>query len=216
MKGLKLSGLAGPVTDFVQKLRLDEIKVGTRSRFYSLATVFVSFTPILMAPVVTFGAAPRRLDAAQMFTGLSYLMLLSGPLLTLFMSAPRIATSLACLGRIQAFLASVDREDLREVVNSIAGLSEKVSGPHDDSDPAIVVMDGQFGWTQDKVALRDINIQVPRSCLTLVVGPIASGKSTLTKALLGEAPVSHGSVHVRTKFPRVGFCDQVFKQGFPV
>jgi ABC-type bacteriocin/lantibiotic exporter with double-glycine peptidase domain len=49
---------------------------------------------------------------------------------------------------------------------------------------------------------------IPKSSLTVVVGPVASGKSTLCKALLGEIPVSEGKVALSTRFSRIGFCDQ--------
>ncbi len=43
---------------------------------------------------------------------------------------------------------------------------------------------GSFGWRADKFALRNINTRISKSSLTLVVGPVGSGKSTLCSALL--------------------------------
>ena len=40
----------------------------------------------------------------------------------------------------------------------------------------------------------------------MIVGPIASGKSPLLKALLGETPSSKGFVYVATR--EIAFCDQ--------
>ncbi|MBE3043326.1 ATP-binding cassette domain-containing protein, partial [Candidatus Bathyarchaeota archaeon] len=44
----------------------------------------------------------------------------------------------------------------------------------------------------------------------MVIGPIASGKSTLCKAILGEVPFSQGEVNVSPalKSGRVGYCEQ--------
>lgn len=74
--------------------------------------------------------------------------------------------------------------------------------------PAITITDGCFGWEAGKMVLHDINIKIPRSSLTIVCGPIGSGKSTLTRALLGEVPVSKGTITLSTIFSRVAYCDQ--------
>jgi ATP-binding cassette subfamily C (CFTR/MRP) protein 1 len=50
-------------------------------------------------------------------------------------------------------------------------------------------------------------VTIPTAQLTAIIGPVASGKSTFLKALLGEIPVSQGSVRVRTN-SNIAFCDQ--------
>lgn len=67
---------------------------------------------------------------------------------------------------------------------------------------------GSFGWTEGAMALVDISLAIPARQLTIVVGPIASGKTTLCKVLLGEAPFSDGHVSLKLNSRRVGFCDQ--------
>ncbi|KAK7747489.1 hypothetical protein SLS53_001744 [Cytospora paraplurivora] len=44
--------------------------------------------------------------------------------------------------------------------------------------------------------------------LTMIVGPMASGKTTLCKVLLGEVPLSEGQVILASSLRRIGFCDQ--------
>ncbi|KAH8196275.1 hypothetical protein TruAng_009556 [Truncatella angustata] len=53
--------------------------------------------------------------------------------------------------------------------------------------------------------LRQLSIQP--SQLTLIVGPIASGKSTLLKSILGEVYLHRGMVHV-TDIGDIAYCDQ--------
>ena len=77
-----------------------------------------------------------------------------------------------------------------------------------DTTHPITIKNGKFGWEADKFILHEVNTQINKSSLTIVVGPIGSGKSTLCKALLGEIPFSEGSVSLSTRFPHVGFCDQ--------
>ena len=72
---------------------------------------------------------------------------------------------------------------------------------------AIVIRNGTFGWKNaEEPVLRDINISIKRSHLTMIIGPVASGKSTLLKALLGETPSTQGFVYISTK--EIAFCDQ--------
>ena len=65
--------------------------------------------------------------------------------------------------------------------------------------PMIVIEAGSFGWLPDQAALSDINISVERGSLTMAVGPIGSGKSSLCKALLGEIPHCHEKVTINMR-----------------
>lgn len=197
MKNLKISGLSAPIMEFVQKLRVDELAAGVRFRKIAIIAALFAFTPLLMSPPVAFAFAQRKLDAATMFTSLSWLLLLTSPLSEIFQAVPEILSGLACLGRIQAFLECETRHDFRKVIAS----SESELYP-------VVIENGKFGWEANNFALQNVNTRVPKSSLTIVVGPVGSGKSTLCKALLGEIPFSEGSVIMSTRFPHVGFCDQ--------
>ncbi|KAG8156791.1 hypothetical protein KVR01_013396 [Diaporthe batatas] len=215
MKNLKISGLSSAVRDFVQQLRVDELAAGGRFRKIAIIAALLGFTPLLISPPLTFAFAKRTLDASTMFTSLSYLLLLTNPLTTVFQSVPQFLSGLACLGRIQAFLECENRHDFRQVLADIrldsekpASSSEAVGAPQSDSPHPIVIKDGSFGWEADKFVLRHINTKILKSSLTLVVGPVGSGKSTFCKALLGEIPFSKGSVTLSTRFPHVGFSDQ--------
>ena len=72
---------------------------------------------------------------------------------------------------------------------------------------AITITNGKFGWDNEKEPLlHSINIKVPRTKLTMIVGPVGSGKSTLLKGMLGELPLASGTVELSSL--RVAFCDQ--------
>lgn len=215
MKNLKISGLSAVVRDFVQRLRVEELAAGARFRKIAIVAALFGFTPLLISPPLTFAFAQRTLDASTMFTSLSYLLLLTNPLTIVFQSVPQLLSGLACLGRIQAFLECENRHDFRQVLADMRLTSEKAaassgagSDSHPDSLHPIVIKNGSFGWEADKFVLRGVETRIPKSSLTLVIGPVGSGKSTLCKALLGEIPFSGGSVTLSTRFPHVGFCDQ--------
>ncbi|RDW71555.1 hypothetical protein BP6252_08118 [Coleophoma cylindrospora] len=189
-----------------------------------------SFVPQHLSPVVTFAvftiitrASGQSLDTAKMFTSLSLLSLLSSPLSQVFQNIPSFMGALGCFNRIQQFLTSETNSDhrllLRQSSESEAGLLEpevghesielqsmasKIPGSQQE---AIVVRNGTFGWnTKDAPILQDLNISIQTGKLTMLIGPVASGKSTLLKALLGETPSSQGFVYVASK--EVAFCDQ--------
>ncbi|CAI7648203.1 unnamed protein product [Penicillium palitans] len=215
MKNLKISGLSITIGDFVQNLRVQELAAGSRFRKILIVAALFGFIPLLISPPLTFAFTQRTFDASTMFTSLSFLTLLTNPLSQVFQSIPQLFSGLACLGRIQAFLECETRHDFRQVLDDISRNAEKprdeteaLSNSELDSLPPLVIKSGNFGWEADKFVLRDINARVFKSSLTIVVGPVGSGKTTLCKALLGEIPFSEGSVVLGTGFPHVGFCDQ--------
>lgn len=171
-----------------------------------------------------------------MFTSLSLILLLAQPLSQVFQTVSQVVAAAACIDRIQKFLEAEPRGDHRllDAPRSTLDLSppSNVAGrygrlrvpdeielvtvkapskatimPISDQRAVIRVIDGAFGWTQDEEPiLKSINFEIQPGSLTIVVGPVASGKTTLLKALLGETPSSKGFVHVFTV--DFSFCDQ--------
>ncbi|KAI2615181.1 P-loop containing nucleoside triphosphate hydrolase protein [Hypoxylon sp. NC1633] len=213
MKHLKISGLAAPVEEAIQNMRIDELNTGSRFRAIVIASAVIGYTPLCISPVMTFAFASRTLDVTTIFTSFSYILLLANPLATLFQLYPSLLAAFVCLDRIQVFLEQEGRSDFREstlkpledgmVVAEAEEGNEKAKAA-----PLIKIIEGSFGWQADKCCLKNINISIPRSRLTIVVGPIASGKSTLCKVLLGETPVAHGQVLKGPCSRRIGYCDQ--------
>lgn len=218
MKNLKMSGLAGPIGKLVQQMRIDELRAGARFRMILSFTATLGVTPLCISPVMAFAFASRTLGVTTIFTSMSYIVLLATPLSVLFQSIPTLMAAFTCLDRIQVFLESDERRDFR-VTNSLKqeettaaegssgkGKSQAIAQPT----YTIEMSEGSFAWKPDRQVLTSIDLKIPSSALTIIIGPVASGKSTLCKALLGETPVAHGTT--RTSFAsgstRVGYCDQ--------
>ena len=180
--------------------------------------------PEIVAPFVTFAivyAQAGTVNVAQAFTSLAIIMLLTGNLAQLLSSIPQFAASLGSFDRIQGYLLSSERLDTRNLLQDSPGFgdipkddaeaAEPKSAAHDQmleihslsKDTMVTIGNGSFGEPE---VLRDINIGLPKSSLTMVVGPIGSGKSMLLKAILGELLPSKGSIHIKST--EVAYCAQ--------
>ncbi|KAF2439261.1 putative ABC multidrug transporter [Karstenula rhodostoma CBS 690.94] len=208
MKNLKISSLSAAIGSTVQRLRVDELRASVKFRKIFITSAFLGFFAMLIGPPVTFALLKNTLDVSTMFTSLAFLTLLTYPLAYIFEGIPHLVTTLACLGRIQAFLECETRDDFRKVFGDTRQETEKPSaGTPGSSKCAITIADGNFGWRAGEFVLRNVHAEIPKAALTMVVGPVGSGKSTFCKALLGEIPFASGSVsHTRTS--HIGFCEQ--------
>lgn len=215
MKDLKISGLTVPIGDFVQRLRVDELAASASFRLLIIVSAVIGVCPLYISPVFAFAFAQGSLDATRIFTSLSYLTLLANPLAQVFQGIPRLLSAIACLDRIQTFLTSEPRQDLRQTSPEYARHGSekstvKLSNEDGelDSQLAMTIRDGQFGWVSDNMVLRDVHLEIAKRSFTIVCGPIASGKSTLCKALLGEIPYQQGTVSFGVGISRIAYCDQ--------
>ena len=208
MKNLKISSLSAVVSSFVQKLRIKELAAGARFRKIFIIAAMLGFIPQLIGPPLTFAFTQQTLNASTMFTCLAFLTLLTLPLSQIFEAVPQLVSGLACLGRIQAFLECETRHDFRQVLADVSQSAEKAPAETEISSSALVINNGSFGWEAGKFVLRNVNTRVSKSSLTIVVGPVGSGKSTLCKALLGEVPFNKGSIVSSTRVAHIGFCEQ--------
>ncbi|KAK1838251.1 ABC multidrug transporter [Colletotrichum chrysophilum] len=234
MKSLRISGITAPVAEFVQNMRVEEIHYGTQFRWMLIITALAALAPMMISPAITFAFAASRLDTTTIFTSFSFLVLLNAPLGQLFQMVPAVIAGFTCLERIQKYLEAdsrVDsRIDLRESSRppfarvsedtafrdsslEVIPLTPASKNRHRGTDSkgimsSIYIVDGNFGWTSDKMVLRNITAAIPASKLTIVIGPVASGKSTLCKVLLGEIPHSTGLVSILSRNAAIGYCEE--------
>jgi ATP-binding cassette subfamily C (CFTR/MRP) protein 1 len=81
---------------------------------------------------------------------------------------------------------------------------------------AVHLKGANFAWSrrracvsqekEDNEVLHNITANMPAEALTVIVGPVASGKSTLLKGILGEVYNTAGTVWVLSR--TAAFCDQ--------
>lgn len=78
-------------------------------------------------------------------------------------------------------------------------------GTNDNS--AFVVQEATLAWPGHSPVIRNIDLKIPKSRLTIIIGPNVSGKTTLCKALLGETDIVAGSVYLNAS-PDIAVCNQ--------
>ncbi|XP_041819463.1 ATP-binding cassette sub-family C member 9 [Chelmon rostratus] len=67
--------------------------------------------------------------------------------------------------------------------------------PTETEDVAVKVANGFFTWGNNLSTLSDINIRIPTGQLTMIVGQVGCGKSSLLLAMLGEMQTIEGRVY---------------------
>ncbi|PNP83731.1 hypothetical protein FNYG_02948 [Fusarium nygamai] len=225
MKLVKMSGMTKPIQSCVQRLRVREIEIGGRWRMLLAAAATVSQVPMTLSPVITFAVATKALNTTSIFVSISYLTLLASPLMILFQKIPQFLGALTCLQRVQAYLERDPRFEYRHLdhhmmsttcmtslspppsVSEASGRDIEMKTLPGKGTPRVVIKDGNFGYRENVAVLKHVNITIPSSHLTAVVGPVASGKSTLCKAILGEVPFATGSTAIlRSRV--IGYCAQ--------
>jgi ATP-binding cassette, subfamily C (CFTR/MRP), member 1 len=142
------------------------------------------------------------LDTARVFTSLSLFALLSEPLASLVMALAAFLGAAGSFVRIQTFLESDERADIPKPDEVFGKPAVDRSAPD-----AITVQAGDFGWdpTKDPL-LKNITMSVPWQKLTMIVGSVGCGKSTMLQALLGEVPSLSGSVRLGST--SIAYCSQ--------
>lgn len=112
-----------------------------------------------------------------LFTSLSLLTLATTSPRAVLQAIPRLSSALESMRRIQAFLATKQKVDSRDIV-SISDISgQKDDTKHDsqssfqDTKTVISFENASLGWVESEPLLHDINYKVFRGGLHMIIGP---------------------------------------------
>ncbi|KAJ0382798.1 hypothetical protein COL922a_011807 [Colletotrichum nupharicola] len=150
--------------------------------------------------VASINKKGQYLDTETAFTTTALLGLVTHPANMIMTIIPQAVGSLAGFQRIQDYLLQPPRSDsrvlLKESDDAATGAApviviERVAIQPNASKPPIV---------------SNIDLEVVRGSLVMCSGPVGCGKSALAKALIGELPVSSGTISLSSK--RIGYCAQ--------
>ncbi|EQC27624.1 hypothetical protein SDRG_14673 [Saprolegnia diclina VS20] len=155
-------------------------------------TVLLYIAPVISLAIclLVYVALGHTLTAPIAFTALAYVNVARFPCTVFSTSIMMTAEMLASCERIGTYLAST---------NVVAAIDAPVyNGP-----TTVAMTDAAFSWatsTPDieasSLTLRDLTFTLTPGSLTIVVGPVGSGKSSLVSAILGEIPHVHGHRNV--------------------
>lgn len=186
----------------------------------------------MISPMLTFAvfairahiAGNASLSISQAFTSFAIIRLITQPAEQLLVTLPQAISALACLARIRNYLISAERTDCRLGVGQIEpSLSQEDRHMDDDIQltfvresklyelpkaTAIVFSDASIrpSLPPAPVLLHNLNIHIPHSNLTMILGPVGCGKSTLIRAMLGELVCDSGFCAVSTR--EIAYCAQ--------
>ncbi|RBR10554.1 uncharacterized protein FIESC28_09418 [Fusarium coffeatum] len=231
IKSIKCSGLAQNLSDTILNLRAEEIRASRPFRIVSSVTSAIAQVPLMMSPVAAFALfqgvasnSSETLDATRLFSALSLIILLAQPLFFMFEVILDMSAALGAFERIQKFLAQETRRDPRKIRSGSSSavspgvetdcielrmLRETTLPSIEDADTssfAVEVSHANIAWSEGRTLLQDLSFKVNYNQLVILLGPVASGKSTLLKAILGEVPFTAGTVSLNSE--RVAWCEQ--------
>ncbi|KAJ7138597.1 P-loop containing nucleoside triphosphate hydrolase protein [Mycena filopes] len=162
---------------------------GTLSVVGSSASFFVTLAAYAISYARGWGEL-ERLDVSRVFTLLTIVNILSEPLAMVGQALPGLFASYASLRRIQSFLQLPEKPPPASTPNSIE---------HDDV-PVQVSFEGcAFRWDEKTEVLRDITLELAPRELHMVVGSVASGKSSLLMSILQETLLVEGTLKVQAR-----------------
>lgn len=158
--------------------------------------------------MVTFGVyaiiavywKDESLLTAQAFTSLALISLLTRPVLMFIQSLPEVLQSIGSFDRIQEYAnyypkkptPENDTDSAPRASGSVISLQplavEAFNSPTRVSGDDLISMQNQsFAWKPAAPSvLTGINMRVESESLTVIVGPVGSGKTSLLESIIGE------------------------------
>lgn len=224
-KAMKMLGLTEYLGGKIQGLRLHEVEVCADYRKFStrrntFASLPQSFSPAFTLMMFTLVEGFGALTPTVAFTTLALVQLVTNPIHEIIFAVPGFQMMLASLDRMQGFLN--DEELLAAPNASHPVASTEGSSPIELSvltpavskaprTPTAILLDSVSVCIghEGKMILRCVNVNIAPTTLTMVVGPVGSGKSMLLKAIIGEVVLSGGQVRYADEdFQNFGYCTQ--------
>ncbi|QGA21216.1 hypothetical protein EYB26_008926 [Talaromyces marneffei] len=222
MKAVKMLGLTDLVFSIISALRKVELKTSTKLRKLILLQVSISNVPIDLAPFATFVvyaiiAAVKKdetLLASRAFTALSLISILTSPLLTFIQSLPSLVRALGCFQRIEEYcliepaVVSDDQDTTLPLPGSRTNdveFSIRNIGVNDDT-CLFKFRNANISWSPEtETVLENLRLDIGNG-ITIIIGPVGSGKSALLESIIGETHLKDGTT---TKpLTRVAYCSQ--------
>ena len=177
--------------DILQKLDVtieEQYKAGKTLEFilFSIYPAIRFITQIAFITSAILGAifvinGELTLGLAQAF--LQYVTQISDPITTAAYTINSIQTSLVSVERVYDILELPEENELEEDTNLLKNTKGQISFEH-----------VSFGYTQDKLLMKDVNFTAKAEQMIAIVGPTGAGKTTLINLLMRFYDVNSGKI----------------------
>ncbi|XP_054595794.1 ATP-binding cassette sub-family C member 9 isoform X4 [Nothobranchius furzeri] len=182
--------IAAVLATFVTHHFLDKTGPTSSEAFAALALFHILVTPLfLLSTVVRF--AVKALVSVQKLSE----FLQSDEIGDDSWRNGDISVSLDSGKKLLGMTKAINRKQpMRYQMDNYEQPSRRLLRPTETEDVAVKVSNGSFTWGNNLLTLSDINIRIPTGQLTMVVGQVGCGKSSLLLAMLGEMQAIDGRV----------------------
>lgn len=143
----------------------------------------VSYALVCLGGIALCISGGLTIGMIQAFT--QYLLQFMGPLATLMQIMGIIQSTKAASGRVFEFLGG--NEEISEVKETV--FPKELKGN-------VVFNHIKFGYTPDKMLIKDLTISVPAGSKIAIVGPTGAGKTTLVNLIMRFYDVNSGTILV--------------------
>ncbi|KAF8595654.1 hypothetical protein BDV93DRAFT_501066 [Ceratobasidium sp. AG-I] len=197
---IKMSAYEAPLASKLGVLR--DAEMARASKFFSMLVINITLSNAssvfcAVAVLGTYAWMVQRdptkgtFDAASVFTILTTVQLLSFPLATIGQVLPSLFSSYTSLKRVEAFL---NLEDKPTTGSNKTSILEDLSQFTADFQ-AIRIFGVDAAWDKkSKPVLSEIDLTLQSGKLYMCIGPVASGKTSLVNAMLGEMVITKGEL----------------------
>jgi ATP-binding cassette subfamily C (CFTR/MRP) protein 1 len=169
--------------------------------------------PINLAPFATFSVyavicAIRRDESslsAQAFTSLALISLMTAPLLTVCQAMPKVWQIVACFKRIEGYQKLYSGDASTSIHDE---KKDKAGSPANKLEDIIFSLKNVnvARGSQGNLVLQDISLDLHQG-VTMIIGAVGSGKTTLIETLLGEHKLCSG--WISGPQCQVAYCSQI-------
>ncbi|RDX92677.1 ABC transporter C family member 10, partial [Mucuna pruriens] len=198
MKVLKLYAWENHFKNAIERLRNVELKLLGAVQLRKAYNVFLFWASPVLVSAASFGVCyflKIPLHANNVFTFVAALRIVQEPITTIPDVIGVVIQAKVAFTRIIKFLEApeLQSKNFRNkcFVNNL--------------NDSILIRHADFSWEDSvlKPTLRNINLEVRHGQKVAICGEVGSGKSTLLSLILGEVPITKGTIEVYGKFAYV-------------